>query len=124
MNAGQGVTVVATVLQFRNWRQLRRFFRTNGQVVRQLKATPGSVSFKLRADFLRLRFFTISVWENDQAIDAFVWSGFHMEAMAVFDTIAVRERSQFVRWKTSDVQAITWEEAADRLAQKSRSRDA
>lgn len=110
------VTVVATRLQLRNWRQLRRFFRTNGQVVRQLKSTPGLLRYRLRADFLRLRFSTISVWADDESIDAFVRTGSHRDAMAVFDSIAVRERSAFTRWQAEASEEITWEEAASRLA--------
>jgi hypothetical protein len=112
------VTVVATCLQLRSWLQLRRFFKTNGQVVRQLKATPGLVRFKLRADFLRLRFSTISFWIDDESIDAFVRTGSHREAMAVFDAVADRARSSFVRWKAVELPEVTWREAAKRLAQQ------
>ena len=58
---GQQVVVVATRLQLRGWRQIRRFFQLNGAIKRQLKATPGVINYWLRADFLRLRFYTISV---------------------------------------------------------------
>ena len=113
----QQVTVVATRLQLRGWRHLRRFFRTNAQVVQQLKTAPGYLRHHLRADFLRLRFYTISMWTDDAAIDAFVRAGSHREAIAVFDAIAVRERSAFVRWKASGLTEVTWQEAVRRLAQ-------
>ena len=96
------VTAVATRLKLLNWLQLRRFFRVNGAIERQLKDTPGLISYRLHADFLRLRFFTLSVWEDDRAVDAFVRSGSHREAMAEFDEIAVRDESSFVRWNTAD----------------------
>ena len=103
----QQVTAVATRLKLRNWLQLRRFFRVNGEVERQLRATPGLISYRLKADFLRLRFSTLSFWETDQAIDAFVRSGSHQQAMAIFDEIAVREQSGFVRWDTAAPEEVT-----------------
>ena len=109
-------TVVATRLQLKNWLKLWRFFRVNGRVQRQLKADPGLISYSLKADFLRLRFSTLSVWADDPTIDAFVRTGRHRHAMAVFDDIAVRDQSVFVRWQTPTPQVVTWAEAAQRLA--------
>ena len=108
-------TVVATRLQLRNWLKLWRFFRVNGRVQRQLKADPGLIRYSLKADFLRLRFSTLSVWADDPTIDAFVRTGRHRHAIAVFDDIAVRDQSVFVRWQTPAPQDVTWEEAALRL---------
>ena len=110
------VTAVATRLKLLNWLQLRRFFRVNGAIERQLKDTSGLISYRLHADFLRLRFSTLSVWEDDRAVDAFVKSGSHREAMARFDEMAVRDESSFVRWNTADPQGITWDEGSRRLA--------
>jgi hypothetical protein len=81
-----------------------------------LKATPGLISYSLDADFLRLRFSTLSVWKDDHVVGAFVSTGSHQEAMSVFDEIAVRDESGFVRWETTDLREITWEEAGKRLA--------
>ena len=108
-------TVVATRLQLKNWLKLWRFFTVNRAVERQLKADPGLISYSLKADFLRLRFSTLSIWADDPTIDAFVRSGHHRHAIAMFDDIAVREQSVFVRWQTSAPQDVRWEEAAQRL---------
>ena len=108
--------VVATRLQLKSWLKLWRFFRVNGRVQRQLKADPGLISYSLKADFLRLRFSTLSVWADDPTIDAFLRTGHHRHAMAVFDDIAVRDQSVFTRWQTPAPQDVTWEEAAQRLA--------
>ena len=70
-----------------------------------------------RAEFPRLRFFTLSVWASDQAVADFAESGAHREAMKAFDTIGVRGSSGFARWKTSEHEETTWEEAAKRLAE-------
>ena len=114
--ADQKVTVVATRLKLRNWLKLKRFFKVNGEIKRQLKHTPGLLRYRQKADFLRLRFSTISTWENTSSVDAFVRTGAHRDAMAVFDDIAVREASAFTRWETEDLQETTWEEAGKRLS--------
>ena len=109
-------TVVATRLKLRNWLKLWRFFRLNGAVARQLKADPSLISYALRADFIRLRFSTLSVWTDDPAIEAFVRTGGHRDALTLFDDVAVREQSVFVRWQTTHPQDVTWKEARQRLS--------
>lgn len=109
-------TVVATRLKLRGWRHLRRFFRANRAVERQLKADPGLISYRLKADFIRLHFSTMSVWSGDAAIDRFVRTGNHLTALQVFDHIAIREQSVFVRWNTTKPQEVTWSECRRRLA--------
>ncbi len=116
-----GATVVATRLQLRGWRKLRRFFQVNRAVERQLRADPRLVSYRLRADFIRLQFSTMSIWTGDEPIDEFVWTGNHLGAVNAFDEIAVRERSAFVRWQTTNPQDVTWYECRERLAAKERS---
>ena len=108
-------TVVATRLQLKNWLKLWRFFRVNRTVERQLKADPGLISYSLKADVLRLRFSTLSIWADDPTIDAFGRTGHHRHAIAVFDDIAVRDQSVFVRWQTPAPEDVSWAEAAQRL---------
>ncbi|MCY3567208.1 MAG: hypothetical protein OXH38_01170 [Chloroflexi bacterium] len=109
-------TVVATRLKLSSWRNLRRFFRVNRAVERQLKADPDLISYRLRADFIRLQFSTISIWSGEAAIDRFVRTGNHLIALQVFDDIAIRDQSAFVRWNTTNPQEVTWSECRRRLA--------
>ena len=113
---GTSVVIVATRLQLQNWLKLPRFFRINYAVTRQLKSDPGLLSYRLKSDFLHLRFSTLSVWQGDPAIDEFVWSGNHQGAIAAFEEIADRGRSVFVRWQAADAQDVSWEEARRRLS--------
>ena len=46
---GAPVIVVATRLQLRGWRNLRRFFRLNGDIKAQLREEPGVVRYRRRA---------------------------------------------------------------------------
>ena len=112
----ESVIVVATRLQLRGWRHLRRFFRLNGDIKRQLGEAPGVVRYRRRADFGRLRFYTQSIWRESAAIDDFVRSGAHLHSMVVFDEIADRDASAFLRWETPTARFPTWREARERLA--------
>ena len=108
--------VVATRLQLRGWRHLRRFFRLNGGIKAQLREVPGVVRYRRRADFLRLRFYTQSVWRDSASIDDFVRAGAHLESMVVFDEITDRDASAFLRWEAPTPEFPTWREARKRLA--------
>ncbi|MXV91371.1 MAG: DUF3291 domain-containing protein [Acidimicrobiia bacterium] len=108
--------VVATRLQLRGWRHLRRFFAINGEIKAQLRDDPGVVRYRRRADFLRLRFYTQSIWRESAAIDDFVRSGAHLQSMVVFDEIADRDASAFLRWEVSTQKFPTWHEARRSLA--------
>ena len=103
---GKPMTVVATSLKLRGWRQLRRFFKLNGAIKRQLNVSSGLVQYRLKADFLRLRFSTLSVWVNGQAVDDFTNTGAHREAIASFDSISDRKVSGFLRWEVAELEAV------------------
>ncbi len=110
------VIVVATRLQLRGWRHLRRFFALNGDIKAQLREAPGVVRHRRRANFGRLRFFTQSIWRDAAALDSFVRSGAHLHSMVVFDEIADRDASAFLRWEAPEPKFPTWREGRARLA--------
>ncbi len=112
------MTVVATSLKLRSWRQLRRFFKLNGAIKRQLNVSSGLVQYKLKADFLRLGFSTLSVWVGGQAVDDFTNTGPHREAIASFDSISDRKVSAFLRWEVAELEAATRREASKRLTEQ------
>ena len=112
---GTESTVVATMLKLKNLWKLPRFFKLYGDVTRQLRSTPGLVWYGRKADFLRLRFYTLSIWESDQAVNEFVKTGDHQTALLAFDGIANREASRFLRWTTTNLDEATWKEATKRL---------
>ncbi|MCY3806825.1 MAG: hypothetical protein OXG55_06855 [bacterium] len=114
--AREPLIVVVTRLQLRGWRHLRRFFGINGEIKAQLRDDPGVVRYRRRADFLRLRFYTQSIWREPAAIDDFVRSGAHLHSMVVFDEIADRAASAFLRSEVPAPKFPTWREARRRLA--------
>ncbi len=111
---GREFSVVATTLFLNRWWNLPRFFSLVGGVRRQLKETPGLVRYQLKANFLKLQFSTLSIWESGNAIDDFAHKGPHLTALQAFPTLA-KKGSAFVRWTTTSPDAVTWKEAFQRL---------
>jgi hypothetical protein len=107
-------TVVATNLLLRHWWNLPRFLSLTIGIRGQLKDTPGLVTYRLKANFLKLQFSTLSVWEDENAIRDFVPRGPHLSAIQAFPGLS-REGSSFVRWTTDSPGGVTWEEAFHRL---------
>ena len=112
--AKTGVVVcVATFLPVRRWRDVLAFVRMSSQVEQQLLRTTGLVRYGLRADFFHRRFWTLSVWTDLDAIQAFVRGEPHQTAVARFAAWA-GEGAAFVQWSSGDA-APGWEEALLRL---------
>lgn len=103
----------ATYLPVRRWRSVIPFLRMSSRVQRQLKKTQGLVRCGLRADFLRKRFWTFSVWANADSVNDFVAAEPHATAVEKFEAWA-EPGAAFVEW-TSDHGSIDWDEADRRL---------
>ena len=94
------------------------FSRHVRAIRRQLAETPGLIGYSLRAKLFRHRFWTLTVWEDDTALTAFVGHEPHRTTMGGLgphmDTTA------FVRWDVmgSDV-PLSWDEAMRRSAAES-----
>ena len=74
---------VVTYFLLKRFRGLPRFNLYTGRVQQQLKQTDGLVGHALGAKPWRKQFWTLSVWEDEQALRRFVYSGFHKGVMIV-----------------------------------------
>ena len=73
----------------------------------------GIVGYSLRAKFMRLSFWTLSVWESEEALQAFLHEGFHAGVMSVL--MPDMAATNFVRWKIKGSACPpSWEEALKR----------
>jgi len=79
--AERDYVVSVTRLQIRSPRTALSFFRRLGPVQRQMRNSPGLVSFGLRAQLLKMTFSTYGVFEDRKAMVAFVSSAAHGDAM-------------------------------------------
>ena len=104
----------ATVFRARRWRDVIPFLQMSSGVQRQLKGTSGLVSYGLRANFLRRRYWTFSVWEDRASLEAFLRAEPHATAMRRMHQWVVPGDSAFVTWDSTN-DSIDWIEGLDRL---------
>ena len=107
--------VLATALPLRRYRTIPRFFRLFRRVNEQLHGTPGVVGWTMRAAFLRKRFWTLSVWDDERALAAFVGRAPHVDVMdALSGTMSA---PKFVRWRVRGSEVPpSWDVALAKLA--------
>jgi hypothetical protein len=81
----------------------------------QLSRSPGLVGYSLRARPLHRDYWTLSVWESERALLAFVKTQPHSGLMS-----SLRKRmgaTRFVRWRLGGVDSLpTWDDAMRRAA--------
>ncbi len=93
------------------------FMRYSFQIMRQVEAAPGAVGYALGADLLRLNFYTLSVWEDEEHLRAFVRARPHIGAMRDFRH-DMRSQSPFIRWNIRGAELPpTWKDALSRQTQ-------
>jgi heme-degrading monooxygenase HmoA len=78
--SGPGVVYV-THLHLRRLRDVPAFFRTSLAIRSQTRRSPGARSLRLRAQPLARRFTTVSWWDDEAAVRAFVRADPHRTAM-------------------------------------------
>ena len=91
------------------------FVRDVQRIRGQLARSPGLIGYSLRAKPLRKEYWTLSVWDSERALLAFVRGQPHSGVMS-----SLRNRmgpTKFVRWRVSGSAALpTWDEAIRRGA--------
>src|SRR5207245_1790913 len=68
--------------------------RQSSEVGRQLAETRGLVGYSFRAKFSSHRFWTLSIWEDEQALMAFVSQDPHRTTMGLLQPTWPRPRSR------------------------------
>jgi hypothetical protein len=86
-----------TELPLRRFRDLGAFLLHTWRIQGQLRRTPGLMGYSLRARPLRRQFWTLSVWEGDDALRRFVGASPHAQVMAALQ--GKMGRTRFVRWR-------------------------
>lgn len=98
----------ATRIRVRGPRQLAGFVRASFAAARAARATPGNARSRLLGMPPLLWFHTLSVWESEQAMMAFLKSPEHRAAMAGFEEWA--EVGKFVRFRSGSPR-VSWRRA-------------
>ena len=91
------------------------FMRHTRRITRQLQEAEGLIAYSLRADILSHTFWTLSAWESEAALHAFVHTEPHASTMR--ELAAHTKQPGFTSWKTTAPLPLpAWEEVSSRLA--------
>jgi hypothetical protein len=114
---GREYVVLLSFLPLRSYFKLPLFFRYSAQINAQLAETPGAIGYGMRAQFLKLHFWTLSVWDNDKALMEFVAKVPHGEAMQ--QIAPYMDKTDFWRWKLPSAEIPPrWDDAMRRATAK------
>ena len=111
---GRQYLALISYLPLLYYRALPKFFRYAVKTRRQLKASPGLIGYAMEAKPWSLRALTISVWENQQALNNFVCQAPHSKIMQ--SLAPDMGKTQFAQWSvTSQEIPLHWSSAKARL---------
>jgi heme-degrading monooxygenase HmoA len=92
---------------------LPKFFATVGRIDQQLKRTSGLIGYSMLARPLRMKFWTLSVWESDASLTWFVRERPHSEVMTALK--GKMGPTRFIQWKiTASQYPPSWQDALER----------
>jgi heme-degrading monooxygenase HmoA len=106
--------VMASALPLKRYATTPRFFRYFMAIRKQLAGANGLVGYSLRAELLARRYWTLSVWEGEEELTAFMGSPPHVEIMRNLGPDM--GKTKFIRWTVPGSEAaVSWPEALERL---------
>jgi quinol monooxygenase YgiN len=113
---GEGeLHVLTSTLPLTRYRDVPRFLRWGMKIRKQLATTDGCAGYSLDARLLRKTFYTLSAWEDRDAMTRFVRSGQHAAMLA--DMGGRLGQSTFVESSTDlNGLPLDWAAAKQRLA--------
>jgi hypothetical protein len=113
---GNTYLALLSYLPLRNFRAIPAFFRYSMQTHRQLKSTPGVIGYSLQAKPFTRKFWTLSVWEDQQSLNNFVRQIPHSQIMQ--SMAPHMGKSQFAQWSVTAAEIpLDWPSAKARLNQ-------
>ena len=99
-----------TYLPLNKFRALPKFLKYTSQIERQLAGSKGLIGYSVRAQLLGLKFWTLSVWEGEDALMEFTYKLPHSEVMQALTPYMGQTR--FTRWKVKGADVPpSWDEA-------------
>jgi heme-degrading monooxygenase HmoA len=107
-------------LPLKRYRTLPRFLWDTFRIVQQLREARGLIGYSMEMKLLRRRFWTLSAWESEEALQAFVDRLPHAGTMRALSSRM--GRTAFIRWRVeaSDL-PLTWAAAHERERQDGQS---
>jgi quinol monooxygenase YgiN len=115
-DANREYLALVSYLPLNKYRAVPSFLRFSFQIQKQLRATPGVVGYSLRAKLITRNFWTLSAWEDQQALIDFVSKVPHGEAMKAM--APHMGQPTFTQWKVvGSALPLRWDEAIQRSHQ-------
>jgi hypothetical protein len=113
-------SALLSYLPLNKYRAIPGFFMFALRIQKQLGNTPGIIGYSLRAKLLSRNFWTLSAWEDEQALMDFVMKIPHEKAMKAM--IPHMGKTTFTKWMvTGSELPLRWEEAMKRAQKEERS---
>jgi Domain of unknown function (DUF3291) len=110
-------TAMVSYLPLNKLRALPKFMKYTFQVRRQLAGSEGLIGYSMDANVLGKEFWTLSVWEDAEALRRFVHRNPHDEVTR--DLLPDMGRTEFVRWQASGSSVpLDWEAAKERVRER------
>jgi heme-degrading monooxygenase HmoA len=105
--------MLLSYLPLKRGRQIPQFLLHTARIMGQLRRSKGLLGYSLRAELGAKRFWTLSAWQDEFALQAFVRTQPHSQTMRAMASRMGATR--FTRWtvKGSELPA-SWEEALTR----------
>jgi heme-degrading monooxygenase HmoA len=111
--------VMASRLEVRSLSDVPRFFLRSLAAWKQVKSAPGAYGASLIAQPLKRTFWTLSAWEDKQALYTYARTEPHKSVMTGLRS--TMSRSVFTFWETPAAGLpIDWSDARERLAAQER----
>lgn len=105
---------LVSYLPLRHRRMLFKFMNYTSKIRKQLKETDGVVGYSLLAHVMRSDFWTLSVWESEQALADFVRTSPHAGVMSAL--VPHMGQTRFLTWTArGDSVPPSWDDALRRL---------
>jgi heme-degrading monooxygenase HmoA len=114
IEAGREYLAMASALPLQRFSSTIRFMRYVMAIRKQLRTADGLVGYALWAKPFSKRYWTLSVWRDEEALRAFMRTEPHVHVME--DLRPRMGPTRFVFWKVSDEQTTpSWAEALEHL---------
>jgi hypothetical protein len=105
--------VLLSLLPLKRLWRVPSFLIQTIRITRQLERSSGLIGYSLNARPLTGRFWTLSVWDNESALQAFVNAAPHVDTMRAL--IPHMGPTRFVRWTVLCAHLpVRWDEALRR----------
>lgn len=113
---GERYLALISYLPLRHFRALPNFFRYSFETQRQLRSAAGLIGYALDAQPFARKFWTLSVWRDEQALMDFTAAMPHSRIMRAL--APHMGKSQFARWTVQSHEIpLDWASAKARITQ-------